>query len=387
MAYNFDKIADRKNINSMKWNVKDGELPLWVADMDFDTAPEIKEAILERANIGAYGYAETNLDWENAYCFWWKNRYNFEIKKEWLVFSTGVVPTISSTVRKITTAGENVLLLTPTYNIFYNSILNNGRNPVECELKYDGSSYEIDFADLEKKLQNKQTSLMILCNPQNPVGKIWNKDQLAKIGELCAANNVVVLSDEIHCDITEPGKLYVPFASVNETCKNNCIMAVAPTKTFNLAGLGTAAVVIPNENLRHKVWRGLNTDECGEPNAFAVQGAVSAFTKGMPWLEELRTYIWENRKMVEQFVKEEIPSLKTIKSDATYLIWIDISKTGMDGETFAEKLREKTGLILSEGNQYGKGGQNFVRMNLATSKEIVKDALSRLKKFCQPSAN
>ncbi|MCQ2583724.1 MAG: pyridoxal phosphate-dependent aminotransferase [Treponema sp.] len=387
MAYNFDKIADRKNINSMKWNVKDGELPLWVADMDFDTAPEIKEAILERANIGAYGYAETNQDWENAYCFWWKNRYNFEIKKEWLVFSTGVVPTISSTVRKITTAGENVLLLTPTYNIFYNSILNNGRNPVECELKYDGSSYEIDFADLEKKLQNKQTSLMILCNPQNPVGKIWNKDQLAKIGELCAANNVVVLSDEIHCDITEPGKLYVPFASVNETCKNNCIMAVAPTKTFNLAGLGTAAVVIPNENLRHKVWRGLNTDECGEPNAFAVQGAVSAFTKGMPWLEELRTYIWENRKMVEQFVKEEIPSLKTIKSDATYLIWIDISKTGMDGETFAEKLREKTGLILSEGNQYGKGGQNFVRMNLATSKEIVKDALSRLKKFCQPSAN
>lgn len=387
MAYNFDKIADRKNINSMKWNVKDGELPLWVADMDFDTAPEIKEAILERANIGAYGYAETNLDWENAYCFWWKNRYNFEIKKEWLVFSTGVVPTISSTVRKITTAGENVLLLTPTYNIFYNSILNNGRNPVECELKYDGSSYEIDFADLEKKLQNKQTSLMILCNPQNPVGKIWNKDQLAKIGELCAANNVVVLSDEIHCDITEPGKLYVPFASVNETCKNNCIMAVAPTKTFNLAGLGTAAVVIPNENLRHKVWRGLNTDECGEPNAFAVQGAVSAFTKGMPWLEELRTYIWENRKMVEQFVKEEIPSLKTIKSDATYLIWIDISKTGMDGETFAEKLRKKTGLILNEGNQYGKGGQNFVRMNLATSKEIVKDALSRLKKFCQPSAN
>ena len=135
------------------------------------------------------------------------------------------------------------------------------------------------------------------------------------------------------------------------------------------------------------MWRGLNTDECGEPNAFAVQGAVSAFTKGMPWLEELRTYIWENRKMVEQFVKEEIPSLKTIKSDATYLIWIDISKTGMDGETFAEKLREKTGLILSEGNQYGKGGQNFVRMNLATSKEIVKDALSRLKKFCQPSAN
>lgn len=383
MKYNFDKIVDRRGTNSMKWNVGKDELPLWVADMDFDTAPEIKAAVLERAQLGAYGYAETDEAWENAYCDWWKRRYNFEIQKEWLIFATGVVPVISSTVRKITTPGENVLLLTPTYNIFYNSIVNNGRNPVECQLKYDGESYEIDFEDLENKLKNKQTSMMILCNPQNPVGKIWKKEELAKIGELCAANNVVVLSDEIHCDITEPGKLYVPFASVNETCKNNCIMAVAPTKTFNLAGLGTAAAVVPNENLRHKVWRGLNTDECGEPNAFAVQGAVSAFTKGEAWLNELREYVWGNRKRVEDFVEAELPELKVIKSDATYLLWLDISKTGMDGTTFAEKLRAGTGLYLSEGNQYGKGGEGFVRMNLATSRDVLEDALGRLKRFCK----
>lgn len=383
MKYNFDKIVDRRGTNSMKWNVGKDELPLWVADMDFDTAPEIKSAVLERAQLGAYGYAETDEDWENAYCGWWKRRYNFELEKEWLIFATGVVPVISSTVRKITTVGENVLLLTPTYNIFYNSIVNNGRNPVECQLKYDGESYEIDFEDLENKLKNKQTSMMILCNPQNPVGKIWKKEELAKIGELCAANNVVILSDEIHCDITEPGKLYVPFASVNETCKNNCIMAVAPTKTFNLAGLGTAAVVVPNENLRHKVWRGLNTDECGEPNAFAVQGAVSAFTKGEAWLDELRDYVWGNRKRVEEFVAAEISELKVIKSDATYLLWLDISKTGMDGATFAEKLRAETGLYLSEGNQYGKGGEGFVRMNLATSRDVLEDALGRLKRFCK----
>ncbi len=382
MKYNFDTIADRRNINSMKWNIGPDEIPLWVADMDFDTAPEIKEVILQRAQAGAYGYAETNQDWENAYCLWWKKRYNFEIQKEWLIFSTGVVPAISSTVRKITTPGENVLLLTPGYNIFFNSIVNNGRNPVECQLKYDGKSYEIDFEDLETKLSDKQTSLMILCNPHNPVGKIWTKNQLAKIGSLCEKYNVVVLSDEIHCDITEPGKSYVPFASVNDVCRNNCIMAVAPTKTFNLAGLGTAAVIVPDENLRHKVWRGLNTDECGEPNAFAVQGAVSAFTKGEAWLEELRTYIWENRKLVEKFICQNIPQLKTVSSDATYLIWIDVSKSGMDGKTFAEKLRSETGLILSEGNQYGKGGEGFVRMNLATSRRIVEDALERLKKFC-----
>ncbi len=385
MTYEFDSIADRRGTNSMKWNVGADELPLWVADMDFDTAPEIKAAILERAQLGAYGYAETTTEWENSYITWWKTRYDFEIQKDWLIFSTGVVPTISSTVRKITTPGEKVLLLTPTYNIFYNSIVNNGRNPVECQLVYDGSSYRIDFADLEQRLQDPQVSLMILCNPQNPVGKIWSAAELSKIGELCAANNVVVLSDEIHCDITEPGKLYVPFASVNETCRNNCIMAVAPTKTFNLAGLGTAAVVVPNANLRHKVWRGINTDECGEPNAFAVQGAVSAYTKGGPWLEELRSYVWENRRLVESFVASELPAIKAISSDATYLIWLDISATGLDGETFASRLRSKTGLVLSEGNQYGKGGESFVRMNLATSRAIVQDALNRLKAFCTRS--
>ncbi len=382
MTYEFDIIADRRGINSMKWNVGTDELPLWVADMDFDTAPEIKAAILERARLGAYGYAETTAAWEDAYCTWWKQRYGFVIQKEWLIFSTGVVPTISSTVRKITTPGEKVLLLTPTYNIFYNSIVNNGRNPVECQLLYDGAAYTIDFADLEQKLQDPQVSLMILCNPQNPVGKIWSAEELARIGELCKAHNVVVLSDEIHCDITEPGKLYVPFASVNETCRDNCIMAVAPTKTFNLAGLGTAAVVVPNANLRHKVWRGINTDECGEPNAFAVQGAVSAYTEGEAWLEELRSYVWENRRLVESFVASELPAVKAISSDSTYLIWLDISATGLDGETFASHLRAKTGLVLSEGNQYGKGGESFVRMNLATSRAIVQDALNRLKTFC-----
>lgn len=383
MKYNFDEIVNRKNINSLKWDVKDDELPLWVADMDFDTAPEIKAAILERAQLGAFGYAQTTDEWQKVYCSWWKTRYDFEIKEEWLVFSTGVVPTISSTVRKITTPGENVLILTPTYNIFYNCILNNGRNPIECPLKFDGESYEIDFEDLEKKLEDEQTSMMILCNPQNPVGKIWSLEELSKIGELCAKNNVVVLSDEIHCDITIPGKLYVPFASVNETCKNNCIMAAAPTKTFNLAGIGTSAVIVPNKNLRHKVWRALNTDECGEPNAFAVQAAVSAYTKGEQWLEELRKYIWGNKKFAEEYIEKEIPGLKAIKSDATYLIWIDVSKTGTDGKTFAKKLRSETGLFISGGNQYGKGGENFVRINLATSKSVVEDAMKRLRNFCK----
>lgn len=381
MKYDFDNVPDRRKTNSIKWDVAANEIPLWVADMDFDTAPEIKSAILERANLGALGYADTNDEWRNAYIGWWKKRYDFEIKKEWLVFSTGVVPSISSSVRKLTTPGENILLLTPTYNIFFNSIVNNGRNPVQCQLKYDGENYEIDFEDLENKLSNRQTSMMILCNPQNPVGKIWSKELLSKIGELCARYNVVVFSDEIHCDITEPGKHYVPFASVSEICRNNCVMAVAPTKTFNIAGLSTSAVVVPDENLRHKVWRGLNTDECGEPNAFAVQAAVAAYTKSGPWLEELRNYIWENRRLAEDFIKAELPEIKVIKSDATYLMWVDVSGSGMNGHAFSGQLRAKTGLYINDGTHYGNGGENFVRINLATSKTIVQDALARLKSF------
>ena len=381
MKYDFDNVPDRRKTNSIKWDVAANEIPLWVADMDFDTAPEIKSAILERANLGALGYADTNDEWRNAYIGWWKKRYDFEIKKEWLVFSTGVVPSISSSVRKLTTPGENILLWPPTYNIFFNSIVNNGRNPVQCQLKYNGENYEIDFEDLENKLSNRQTSMMILCNPQNPVGKIWSKELLSKIGELCARYNVVVFSDEIHCDITEPGKHYVPFASVSEICRNNCVMAVAPTKTFNIAGLSTSAVVVPDENLRHKVWRGLNTDECGEPNAFAVQAAVAAYTKSGPWLEELRNYIWENRRLAEDFIKAELPEIKVIKSDATYLMWVDVSGSGMNGHAFSGQLRAKTGLYINDGTHYGNGGENFVRINLATSKTIVQDALARLKSF------
>lgn len=381
MKYNFDIISNRRKTNSCKWNILENEIPLWIADMDFDTAPEIKKSLLQRVELGALGYAEINSEWEDSYIYWWKKRYNFEIKKEWLVFSTGVVPSISSAVRKLTTPGENVLLLTPTYNIFFNSIINNGRNPIECQLKYDGQNYEIDFKDLEEKLKNKQTSMMILCNPQNPIGKIWSKKDLAKIGELCCKNNVIVFSDEIHCDITEPTKKYVPFVSVNKDCKNNCIMAVSPTKSFNLAGLSTSALVIPNENLRYKVWRALNTDECGEPNAFSVQATISAYIKSEEWLEELRKYIWQNRKLAEDFIQKELPEIKVVNSDATYLMWIDVSKTGMNGQLFCEQLRKKTGLYINDGSHYGKGGENFIRINLATSKSIVNDALSRLKSF------
>lgn len=377
--YNFDKEVNRRNTGSLKWDVKETELPMWVADMDFETAPEIKDAIINRAKSGVFGYNIVPEEWNQAYINWWGKRHQFQMEKEWLIFVTGVIPILSSTVRKLTTPSENVLIQTPVYNIFFNSILNNGRNVIESPLLYEDGKYDIDFSDLEKKLANPQTTLMILCNPHNPVGKIWDRDTLAKIGELCEKHNVVVISDEIHCDLTAPGKEYIPFASVSETCKNNSITCIAPTKTFNLAGIQTASVVVPNENLRHKVWRGLNTDEVAEANSFAVTATVAAFEKGEKWLEELREYIQSNKEIVNTFLKEELPEIFIVSMEATYLLWLDCSKICENTEMLANHIRETTGLFLCEGSEYGESGKKFLRLNVACTKKNLEEGLNRLK--------
>ncbi len=378
--YDFDTIVDRRKSNSMKWDVTDDVLPMWVADMDFQTAPAIRTALEKRVAHGVFGYTIIPDEWYGAYISWWKNRHSFEIDKDWLVFCTGIVPAISSIVRKLTTPNENVLIMTPVYNIFFNSIINNGARVLESPLLYDGNSYSIDFDDLEEKLSNPQTSLMILCNPHNPVGRIWTRDELARIGELCAQYNVTVISDEIHCDLTEPGKSYVPFQSVSETCKKISITCIAPTKAFNIAGLQTAAVCVPNPFLRHKVWRGLNTDEVAEPNAFAVDATIAAFTEGEEWLDELREYIFANKKYAEEYILENISELKVVPSEATYLMWIDISRVADDSEKFAEFLKDKAGLFVCEGTEYGESGRTFIRLNVACQREILVDGLARLKK-------
>ena len=379
MKYDFDSITDRRNTNSLKWNVNKNELPMWVADMDFKTAPEIIKAIEERASHGVFGYSDITDQWYDAYINWWKNRHDIEYKREDIIFSTGVIPTISSCVRKLTTPAENVLIMTPVYNIFYNCILNNGRNVLESPLIYENGEYKINWSDLEDKLKDSQTTLMLLCNPHNPIGKIWDRKTLQKIGQLAYENGVIVLSDEIHCDITDPEKNYTPFASCSDLCEYNSIICIAPTKAFNLAGLQTSAVVVRNAKLRHKVWRGLNTDECGEPNAFAVQAAIAAFNYGGEWLDSLREYIFHNKQIVHNFLIENIPKVKLIRSEATYLLWLDCSKITNNSKQLTEYIRRSTGLYLSDGMQYG-GGEKFIRMNIACPRDTLYDGLERLKK-------
>lgn len=374
----FDEVIDRRNTGSLKWDVKENELPMWVADMDFTAAPIIREVIMRRAAHGVFGYSIVPDEWYDAYVSWWKNRHGLNMEKDWLIFTTGIVPAISSIVRKLTTPAENVVVLTPVYNIFYNSILNNGRRVLPCDLIYENGEYSIDFSVLEQALKDEQTTLMILCNPHNPIGKIWDRDTLMKIGELCKKYSVTVVSDEIHCDITAPGKMYTPFASVNETCRDISITCLAPTKAFNLAGLQTAAVAVADPVLRHRVWRGLNTDEVAEPNVFAVPAAVAAFTKGEQWLDEFRDYVFENRRIADGFIEKNIPEIFSVKGDATYLMWLDCKKTGLDSDALAESLRKNTGLFVSSGTQYGGNGRDFLRVNIACPRAVLYDGLDRL---------
>ena len=380
MKYDFDTVIDRHNTGSVKWDVKDGELPMWVADMDFQAAPEIREAIQKRMDNGVYGYSVIPDEWRRAYVHWWKTRHNYEINPSSLLFATGVVPIIASTVRELTAPDENVLIQPPVYNAFYNVLNDNRRRIIESPLVYENGEYRMDLSDLEKKLSDPKTTLMILCNPQNPSGNIWDRDTLEKIGQLCAKHNVTVLSDEIHCDITDPGTSYIPFASVSQTCSDICVTTIAPTKAFNIAGIQSSAAMVPNRSLRDKIRHALNTDLVSEPNAFSVVATVAAFEKCAPWLDELRSYLYENKKALTKYINENIPQIHVVPSKATYLVWLDCSKLTSDSVSFASEIRRKTGLFLSNGTQYGESGRQFLRFNLACPRSVLMDGLDRLRR-------
>ena len=372
----FDKITNRLNTNSIKWSGDENELPMWVADMDFEAPEEVSNALIERAAHKIYGYCDIPSEWNEAIVNWRLKRYNHKIDKDDLLYCTSVIASISSTVRKITSPGENIVIQTPVYNIFYNCILNNGRNVLESPLVYKDGVYSIDFKDLEEKLSNKQTSMMILCNPHNPIGRAWSKEELAKIGELCHKYNVVLLADEIHCDLVDPSLVYTPFSSVNEVCKNISITCSSPTKTFNLAGLHTSYIYISNPYLKHKVWRAINTDEVAEANIFAVTGATAAFTYGGAWLDELREYIYQNKLDFINMVEKELP-VHIIRSNATYLLWVDCSKICSDTVELVDFIKAETGLRVTAGKVYGECGKAFIRVNIATQNVRVKEGAKR----------
>ncbi|MDR0959937.1 MAG: pyridoxal phosphate-dependent aminotransferase [Propionibacteriaceae bacterium] len=378
-AFDFELPTDRAGTDSLKWDGPANELPMWVADMDFPTAPVVAEAVQRVAATGLYGYTHVPDRFREAVSHWWGERHGYTFAPDEVLFATGVMPAISSTIRKLTTPAENVLIQPPVYGIFYPAIRDNGRTVLENELVYENGLYRIDFDDLERKLADPQTTLMLLCNPHNPIGYLWDRETLARIGDLCAKHHVLVLSDEIHCDITRPGLDYTPFAAVSETTRANAITFVSPTKTFNIAGVQSSAVIVSDPVLRHKIHRALEADGVAEPNAFAMPATIAAFTEGAPWLDALRSTIAENADTAVDFIRREIPQITTKVPQATYLLWLDCSAITDDSTELAARLRSETGLRLSEGAGFGGNGDRFLRMNLATQRSRLLDGLERLK--------
>lgn len=376
--YDFDKMIDRRGTGSLKWNVPEDQLPMWVADMDFQTAPEITEALRSRVNHGIFGYSVIPETWYDAVLHWWESRHHFKMEKEWLVFAAGVIPVISSTVRRMTKEGDAVLVLSPVYNHFYISIEDNGRTALESRLCYEDGQYFIDWADFEEKLARPETTLLVLSNPHNPTGNIWERETLERIGVLCKAHGVLVLADEIHCDLTDPGWAYTPYASVSELCAQNSIICAAPTKTFNIAGLQTAVAIIPNPGIREKVKKALEVSDVAMPNAFAITAAEAAYRKGGLWLDALRRYIAENKALVTAYIEQELPQVKVVSSHATYLMWLDFSRITEDGKGLCKWIRQKTGLYMNLGDIYRGNGTSFARLNVACPKATLRDAMQRL---------
>lgn len=373
--YDFETVIDRKGTDSLKWDLFGDDLPMWVADMDFRVAPAIEKAIQERANHPVYGYTVVPDELFEAYIGWWNRRYGFEMSRDDMAYSTGVMPSISSMIRCMTDVGDEILIQSPVYHVFYYVIEDNDRKVLENELVYENGEYRIDFDDLDEKLS--KVKMMILCNPHNPVGKIWSGDDLARIGELCRKHDVILISDEIHCDLTDPGLRYNPFETSYEYDK--AITCLSPSKSFNIAGFQSSVVHTKNRQLLEKVKTQMHIDNSDSCNVFATSAVIAAYEESEEWLEELKEVLYENKQTVKDYLASELPIVKLVECDATYLLWLDCSALNVASKVLSGFLRTNQGLFLSAGIDFGQNGDGFLRMNIACPQELLRDGLGRLK--------
>lgn len=381
MKYNFDDIVERRGTNSYKWDSApdDDTLPMWVADMDFRTAPAIINALERRVQHGVFGYTKVPQEYFNATISWFQQRHNFTIKKDWILFTSGVVPALSAVIKALTQPGDKVLVQTPVYNCFFSSIRNDECEMVANELIYKDGTYTINFDDLEQKAADPKVKLMLLCNPHNPVGRVWTREELTKMGEICLRNDVIVVSDEIHCDLVYPGHTHIPFASVSEEFLQNSVTCIAPSKTFNLAGIQVANIVAADEEMRRKIDKALNVNEVCEINAFAVEALIAAYNEGDEWLDELKEYLYTNYLLLSEFFRNYLPHLPILPLEATYLVWVDCSALKLTSSEITDQLLMKEKLWVNEGTMYGEAGEGFIRINIATQRERLIRGLKKIR--------
>lgn len=383
MKYNFDEIVDRRHTNSVKWDEakEEGVIPMWVADMDFKAAPCIIHALKERIDHGVFGYTMVPDSYYESILSWFERRHNWSIRRDWIIYTSGVVPAISAIIKALTRPGDKVLIQTPVYNCFFSSIRNNGCTAAENRLVRKGNSYEIDFEDFEKQAADEQTKVFLLCNPHNPAGRVWKKEELSRMNDICLKHGVKVIADEIHCELIMPGHKFTPFAGVSKACQDNCITTNAPTKAFNLAGLQIANIISSNAEVRQKIDRAININEVCDVNPFGVIALQAAYNEGEEWLTALNDYLWENYRSLKTFINEHLPQLEVLDLEGTYLVWVNIKSTGMTGKELTKKLLNEGKVFVNHGAMYGDtAGTDYIRINIAMPRSLMLEGLLRIKK-------
>ena len=385
MTYNFDQCPDRRGTESVKWDLYPGTLPMWVADMDFAVAPEIREALQKRLDHGVFGYELVPDDYYEIMGRWFASRHGWEgIGRENIVPTTGVIAAYSAAIKAMTVPGDKVMVMTPCYNAFFPAIRNNKCVQLDCPLRFNGKQYIVDW-DLFEQCAG-QARVLLLCNPHNPVGRVWTREELLLMAEICRRNGVFVISDEIHCELTYPGHDYTPWATLPAEYVKNSVSCISPTKAFNIAGIQIANIYAANPEILKKMDRAINDNECCDVNVFGVTALKAAYGKGGPWLDALRNYLYHNARTVCCFLEDELPGVVVPPLEGTYLMWLDCRwalRHGEPLEGFSERLaaflREKHGLTLSTGTIYGAAGEGFERLNIACPRTRLLDGLDRFK--------
>lgn len=386
MKYDFETVVDRNECGSAKWeqmkewnpNVSKGVIPFSVADMELKNPPEITEKLKKYIDSSILGYTLPTKDYTNAVCSWMKKRHNWEIKPEWIIGSAGVVGAFFSAIKALTSPGDGVIIMTPVYYPFYAAMERNNRTIVKNPLILNGSDYEIDYEDLEKKAQDSKNKILLFCSPHNPVGRVWSKKELEKVGEICLRNNVIIISDEIHFDLIMPGYEHTVFASLSKEIAENTIVCTAPSKTFNLAGLQTSNIIIPNDKIREAYTKEVESNGFFGLNILGYKACEIAYTECEEWLDELIQLIHKNHLELKKYMEKNIPQVEVFDLQGTYLQWMDFSKLGMNKDKLEKFMHEEAEVFFDEGYVFGEEGNGFERMNLACPTEVLIKALDRL---------
>ncbi|RNB83186.1 pyridoxal phosphate-dependent aminotransferase [Brevibacillus nitrificans] len=395
MRYDFDKVINRLNTASVKWDEVDrifGDkdlLPLWVADMDFQVPAPVTDALRARVEHGIFGYTERPESYYEAVIGWMERRHQWSVQKEWICHCPGVVPALSYLVQVFTQPGDKVIIQPPVYHPFTSVVADNGREVVHNPLKYEEGRYFMDFEDLRQKM-DPSVKLLILCNPHNPGGRVWTKEELTELGNICLENNVMVISDEIHGDLILKGHKHIPFAAISEEFAQSSIICTAPSKTFNMAGMQTSNIIIPNQEYREAFQKMMSTLVLRMTNTFGVVATEAAYRHGDEWLDQLLVYLQGNLDFLTEYIETHIKGIKVIQPEGTYLVWLDCRELGMDAKGLQEFMGKQAKVAVNQGHVFGPGGEQFIRLNMACPRSLIEEGLERIAKAvssCRSVAN